>query len=149
MTTQNWYVVRILRRLLEACQDGASGYRLAADHARDARLKFLFQDYTEQRARFAVELQGELERLGTLDRKAGTSTEALHQGWTGIKAAVTAGSDTALLAECQRAEDAAKRLFREALLHDLPAEVQALVQEQCEAIHEAHDRIRVFAMEAP
>ena len=121
---------------------------MAAGHARDAGLRFLFQAHAEQRDRFATDLQGELRRLGVRDRKTGAITAALRRGWAGVKAAVTAGSDRALVAECERAEGAAKRLFTEALRHDLPAEVQALVQRQCEAVHEAHDRIRLSEMAA-
>jgi uncharacterized protein (TIGR02284 family) len=141
MATQSEDLVfGILRRLLEACKAGENGYRMAADHARDPRLKFLFQDFAEQRGRFAAELQGELGRLGTQDRKTGT----LHPGWPGIKAAVMGGSDRVLLTECERAEDASRRLYREALQHDLPPDVHALVQRQCAAVHEAYDRIRLF-----
>ena len=148
MATLGWDLVGTLRRLFEACRDGAGGYRTAAGHARDAGLKFLFQAHADQRARFATELQGELRRLGVRDRKTGAITAALHRGWAGVKAAVTGGSDEALLAACERAEVAAKKLFREALLHDLPADVQALVRRQCEAVHEAYDRIRLSQMAA-
>jgi len=148
MTTLGWDLVGILMRLVEACRDGESGYRLAAGHVRDAGLKFLFQGHAEQRARFATDLQGELRRLGVRDRKAGAITAALHRGWAGVKAAVTAGSDRALVAECVRAEGAAKQLYTEALRHDLPQDVRALVRWQCEAVHEAHDRIRLCEMAA-
>lgn len=149
MAAQNWELIGALRRLFEACKDGESGYRLAAGHARGAELKALFQGYAEQRARFAAELQGELGRLGTQDRKTGTITEALHEAWTGIKAAVTGGSDQALVAECERREDAAKKHFEEALRHELPADVQALVRRQFAAVQEAHDRIRALELAAP
>jgi uncharacterized protein (TIGR02284 family) len=148
MATLDWELVGILRRLFEACRDGASGYRMAAGPARDAGLKFLFQAHAEQRARFATELQAELRRLGVRDRKSGPITEALHRGWAGVKAAVTGGSDEALLAACERAEDGTKKLFREALLHDLPTDVQALVRRQGEAVHEAYDRIRLSEIAA-
>jgi uncharacterized protein (TIGR02284 family) len=149
MATQDWDLIGTLRRLFEASKDGDSGYRMAADHARGAELKTLFQGYAEQRARFAAELQGELERLGTQDRKTGTITETLHQGWTRIKAAVTGGSDKALIAECERAEDATRELYEEALRQDLPADVQALVRRQFAAVQEAHDRIRALEVAAP
>ena len=148
MATLGWDLVGTLRRLFEACRDGAGGYRTAAGHARDAGLKSLFQAHAEQRDRFATDLQGELRRLGVRDRKTGAITAALHRGWAGVKAAVTAGSDRALVAECVRAEGAAKRLFTEALRHDLPEDVRALVRWQCEAVHEAHDRIRLSEMAA-
>ena len=144
MATQNWDLIGTLRTLFERCKDGESGYRMAADHARDAGLKAIFQGCAEQRARFAAELQGELERLGTQDRKTGTITEALHQGWAGIKAAVTGGSDKAPVAECQRAVDAAWKDYEGALRQDLPPDVQALVRRQSAGVEEAHERIRAL-----
>jgi uncharacterized protein (TIGR02284 family) len=141
---QDWVFIGALKRLFEECKDGESGYRMAADHARDAELKALFQGYAEQRAQFAAELQGELERIREHDHKSGTIAGALHQAWTGIKAAVTGGSDQALVAECERGEDAAKKAYEEALQHDLPADVQALVRRQFAAVQAAHDRIRAL-----
>src|SRR5437763_9039101 len=115
MSTKNWELIGVLKTLFERCRDGESGYRLAADHARDAGLKALLQDYAEQRAQFAAELQGELGRLGAHDHRTGTIAGALHQGWADIKSAATGGSDKALLAECERGEDAARKNYEEAL----------------------------------
>ncbi len=148
MATQDWNLIGTLKRLFEACKDGESRYGMAADHARDAEWKALFQGYAEQRAQFAVELQGELERLDARDRKTGTIAEEMHQSWTEIKAAVTGGSDQALFAECARGEDAAQKEFEEALRQDLPADVQALVRRQLAAVRQAHDRIRAREMAA-
>jgi len=141
---QDWDLIGALKRLFEACKDGESGYRMAADHVKKADLKLLFQGYAEQRSQFAAELQDELERLDTGDRKTGTIAGALHQGWTEIKAAVTGGSDQALITECERSEDVAKQAFEEALRQDLPAGVQALVRRQFAAVRQAHDRIRAL-----
>ena len=146
--TQDWNLIGTLKRLFERCKDGESSYRMAAAHARDAELKALFQGYAEQRARFAAELQGELERLGAHDQKLGTIAGALVQAWTEIKAAVTGGSDQALVAACKRGEDAAKKDFEEALKQHLPADVQALVRRQCAGVQEAHDRIRALDVAA-
>ena len=124
MTTQKLELIGTLKRLYATCKDGENGYRRAARHVKQEDVKRLFQGYAEQRNQYAVVLQGELERLGTRAHKSGTIAEALHQGWTGIKSAVTGGSDKALVAECERAEDAAEKHFEEALKQPLPTDVQ-------------------------
>ena len=41
---------------------------------------------------------------------------ALHRGWVDVKSAVTDHSDHAILAECERGEDAAKKNYREDII---------------------------------
>jgi uncharacterized protein (TIGR02284 family) len=142
VSTRNWELIGVLKRLFETCRDSETGFRLAAERVKEAEWKALFQGYAEQRGQFAAELQGELGRLGAHDGKTGTIAEAFHQGWTGIEAAVTGGSDQAVMAECERGENVARKHFQQALQHDLPADVQALVRRQLAAVQEAHDRIR-------
>jgi uncharacterized protein (TIGR02284 family) len=48
----------------------------------------------------------------------------------------------AVLAECERGEDAAKSAYQAALEEDLPPDVKAIVQRQYEGVKENHDRIR-------
>jgi uncharacterized protein (TIGR02284 family) len=48
----------------------------------------------------------------------------------------------AVLTECERGEDAAKRAYEAALNEDLPADIKALVQRQYEGVKTNHDRIR-------
>jgi uncharacterized protein (TIGR02284 family) len=50
--------------------------------------------------------------------------------------------DYAVLAECERGEDVAKRVYAEALLEDLPRGVKELVQHQYQGVKANHNRIR-------
>jgi len=54
----------VLEKLIETCRDGENGYRDAAEHVKSADLKTLFREKSAERARFATELEGELERMG-------------------------------------------------------------------------------------
>lgn len=144
MATQNFELIGTLKKLFNTCIDAENGFRIAVDHTKDARLKALYRGYAEQRAQFAAELQGELERLGAHDGKHGTVGGALHQGWAKIKSAATSDSDKVLLAECERGEDVAKQAYTEALQHELPTGVQLLVQRQFAGVREAHDHIRAL-----
>ena len=48
----------------------------------------------------------------------------------------------AVLAECERGEDAAKSAYQAALEEDLPPDVEAIVRRQHEGAKANHDRIR-------
>jgi len=67
---------------------------------------------------------------------------SMHRAWTNIKATITGKSEHAVLAECERGEDAAKAAYEAALQKSLPADVRALVERQHEGVKANHDRVR-------
>ncbi len=68
----------------------------------------------------------------------------MQQGWRSIKSAVTGADDKHLIAECERAEDTARKDYEEALKQDLPAEVRALLARQFASVRDAHGRIHAL-----
>src|SRR5690349_7368814 len=115
MTTLNSKVASCLNDLIETCKDGEKGFRDAAEAVKGSDLKALFRDYSDQRRRFASELQREVAKLGTTPEKSGSATGALHRGWINLKAAITGKDEGAIVAECERGEDAAKAAYAKAL----------------------------------
>ncbi len=142
MATDNDDVISTLNNLIETCKDGENGFRTAADGVKNAELKTLFNTYSQQRAQFAAELQGEVRRLGGDPEKTGSVAATLHRGWINIKSTVTGEDEGAVIAECERGEDSAVRNYQDAMKETLPANVQSLVQRQFAQIKQAHDRIR-------
>ncbi len=138
----NEEVISTLNELIETCRDGQEGFRAAAGGVGGAELKRLFHEYSQQRAGFVGELQGEVRRLGGEAEDSGSVAASLHRGWIGIKAAVTGRDDRSILAECERGEDSAVSTYRAALDADLPANVRAVVERQFGEVKQAHDRIR-------
>ena len=134
--------ISVLNNLIETCKDGQNGFQTAAEGVKNSELKTLFNKYSQQRAQFAAELQGEVRRLGGDPEKAGSVVATLHRGWINIKSAVTGDDESAVLAECERGEDSAVSNYQDALKANLPADVQAVVQRQFTQVKEAHDRIR-------
>ena len=134
--------ISVLNNLIETCKDGQNGFQTAADGVKNSELKTLFNKYSQQRAQFAAELQGEVRRLGGDPEKAGSVVATLHRGWINIKAAVTGEDESAVLAECERGEDSAVSNYQDALKANLPADVQTVVRRQFTQVKEAHDRIR-------
>jgi uncharacterized protein (TIGR02284 family) len=131
-----------LNQLVQTCRDGEQGFQAAAQGVDDPNLQHLFQSYAQQRGEFAAELEEEVERLGQKPAEGGPLTAALHQGWTGIRAAGTGRDEGAIISECGRWEDIAVRGYQEALSTSLPADLRALVERQLMKIKEAHDQVR-------
>ncbi len=135
-------IVSVLNDLIETSNDGEKGFRKAAEDTKDASLKQLFAGRAEDCARGATELQAVVQRLGGKPEKGGTVGGALHRGWVDVKSAVTHRTDHAILSECERGEDVAKKNYRNALDKELPADIRAIVERQYQGVVQNHDRIR-------
>jgi uncharacterized protein (TIGR02284 family) len=133
----------IIDDLIETLKDGQEGFKQAAESVKDSQLKSLFSEYSQQRARFAVELRSKAQSPDERESKmSGSAAGALHRGWINLKSAVTQGDDHAILAECERGEDSAVEEFRKALNDDLSVPVQEMVSRQYAEIKQAHDRVK-------
>jgi len=133
----------IIDDLIETLKDGQEGFKQAAESVKDPQLKSLFSEYSQQRARFAVELRSKAQSPDERESKmSGSAAGALHRGWINLKSAVTQGDDHAILAECERGEDSAVEEFRKALNDNLSVPVQEMVSRQYAEIKQAHDRVK-------
>jgi uncharacterized protein (TIGR02284 family) len=137
-------VISTLNGLIETVKDGEFGFKTAAEGMQDLQVRSLFQQYSRQRAEMARELQSEVRRLGGDPEKSGSAAGAAHRGWINIKSVVTGKNDASIIAEAERGEDSAKKMYEDALLEALPTQTLALVREQSMKIHDAHDRVRAI-----
>ena len=134
---------KIIDDLIETLKDGQEGFKQAAEGVKDPQLKAVFDEYSRQRARFAVELRSKAQSADERESEISSSAAgALHRGWINLKSALTRGDDHAILAECERGEDSAVEEFRKALNNGLSAPVQEMVSRQFVQIKEAHDRVK-------
>jgi uncharacterized protein (TIGR02284 family) len=134
---------KIIDDLIETLKDGQEGFKQAAGGVKDPQLKSLFDEYSRQRANFAMELQGEARSMGESEPEtSGSAAGALHRGWINLKSALTRGDDHAILAECERGEDSAVEEFKKAVNNGLSAPVQQIVSRQYAQIKDAHDRVK-------
>ena len=141
MAMTNDDMISTLNNLIETCRDGENGFRTAAEGVSRNDLKQLVIEYSRQRAQFVSELQSVIVRLGGDPQDSGSIAASLHRGWIDIKSAVTGKDDDAIVAECERGEDSAKRNYEDALKQNLPRDVADVVSRQSEQIFEAHNRI--------
>ena len=136
-------IISTINNLIETLKDGQKGFKEAADAVSDSQLKSLFTEYSQQRARFATELQTEARTFGEAEPETGGSAAgAMHRGWINLKSAITSNDESAVLAECERGEDSAVEAFEKAMRSDLPAPVRGVVSRQYTEIKSAHDRVK-------
>ncbi|PTY08909.1 aldehyde dehydrogenase [Opitutaceae bacterium EW11] len=142
MEMTNEKTLDVLRDLIETCKDGQNGFRTAAEDAKDPELARVLTEFSAQRTTFIGELQDRVRSLGGDPDKSGSVSASLHRGWIDLKTAMTSNEPHAVLAECERGEDAAVKAYREALNENLDAITRGLVSRQYAAIQAAHDRIK-------
>ena len=135
-----------INHLIETAQDGADGYRAAAEDAKDATLKAAFQQLASERAQFATELRNLATAAGGNPSKGGSVSAAVHRGWINLKSVVTGRDDAAILAECQRGDENAVQAYDNALASPLPAQAMSVVQRQAAQVRS--DLARVQGMHA-
>jgi uncharacterized protein (TIGR02284 family) len=59
-----------------------------------------------------------------------------------VKSAVAGRTDYAILEDCEKGEDVAKKRYHDALEKELPADVRIVVEKQFQGVLQNHDRIR-------
>lgn len=147
MTTED--TIRELNELVKTCKDGELGYRTAAADVRNTELETIFTEYATQRGQFARSLEAEVERLGGQPEDSGSMTGTLLRGWMGLKSALSNGNASAIIATCETGEEAAVAAFDWLAKLDISGQTRSLVEEQGNAIREAHARLlRLKAEEA-
>jgi uncharacterized protein (TIGR02284 family) len=90
-------ILDLLQDLVQTCRDGQEGYRNAALHIQDPELHRYFDEQSLERARFAGEIEEEVQRLGKPDpKRTGTVAGSIHRAWINLKAGL-GGGDLAIL----------------------------------------------------
>ena len=135
--------ISTINGLIETLKDGEKGFKEAADAVKDPQLKSLFQQYSQQRHRFATELQSQAQSLGEFKpEKSSSAAGAMHRAWINLKSAITSGDDKAILSECERGEDSAVHEYQDAMQDGLTGTPREIVARQFTEIKSAHDRVK-------
>ena len=142
MALDNDQVIKKLNHILGTLRDGEKGYREAAEEAESSNYTTMFNEFAQQRSRFAAEITGEIRRLGGEAHDHTSAGAALHRVWLNVRDAVTGKGDEAVIAEVERGEDVAIDNYQDVMNDDLPADVKTMISQQYTEVKAAHDRIR-------
>ncbi|MEX3846315.1 PA2169 family four-helix-bundle protein [Paraburkholderia sp. BR10882] len=135
-------VIAMLNELIETSKDGEHEFTKAADGAQHASVNEVLLESAVHCSRGARELQELVVKLGGKPENGGSVVGALHRGWLNVKSAVGTRTDDAILADCEKGEDAAVKRFHSALERNLPADVNAVVARLYSDVAQDLDRIR-------
>ena len=135
-------VIGTLNDLIETSKDGEEGFRTCAGAVNNPQLKSFFEQKAERCRIGAGQLQQKVRELGGDPERSSSMTGQLHRFWVNIRATIAGMEEHAILDECERGEDAAKRAYEEALQDDLPADVRTLIGKQYREVKMNHDSIR-------
>ncbi len=130
--------------VIHICRDAEQGFRGAANAVKDATLKNMFEQYSEQRANFAKELQRAARTLGIDVSNPTGMAGVLHAGWMELKGVLTGHSEHEILVETERGEDLSLKRYRAALDANPPEAIRTIVELQFAQVQEAHNRIRAL-----
>ncbi len=112
--------------VISICRDAEQGFRAAADAVKQPALKEMFEQYSEQRGRFANELQEAVKSMGFDTPHPSGIAGTLHGAWMTVKGALTSHSEHAILEETERGEDWSLKTYREALARNLPVGIRSI-----------------------
>jgi uncharacterized protein (TIGR02284 family) len=133
-----------LNTLIQISRDGERGFEACADGVTDEELKRVFREGAERCRAGALELERNVRMLGADPESGGTTSGAFHRAWVNVKSTVTGMDEAAVLNECERGEDVAKRVYGEVLRTAMPQSVRAIVERQYRGVVQNHDRIRAL-----
>jgi uncharacterized protein (TIGR02284 family) len=137
-------VISTLNDLIETSKDGEQGFRTCAEDIKDAQMKSFFTSRAQSCAEAAAELQQEVRALGGNPETSSSISGALHRRWVDIKGVITGKDDEAILNECERGEDVAKRSYETALAKTLPANIKSIVERQYNGVLKNHDQVKAM-----
>lgn len=135
-------IMSVVNELIETSKDGEKGFTRSAEEVKEPQIKSLFLKRAQVCGAAARELEDQIRALGGEVDAGGSVSGALHRGWVNIKAAVTGHDTAAILAETERGEDYAKKVYEEALEEELPADLRQLIERQYQGVLANHDEVR-------
>jgi len=138
MATITGETARAYNDLVEINKTASKGYQEAAEGVTSPDLKSKLSELSQQRAKFAAELNQHASQYGispenesTIEGVVADAAAAVHRGWINIKSVITGQDDSAILGECETGDATALSSYETALKStELPAEARNVIQKQ-------------------
>ena len=146
-TTTSKETIEVLNDLVTINNDRIVGYERALEetNTQDADLRILFTSMIDESRKIRIDLAGEVQALGG-EFEAGTTTSGkLYRAWMDVKAVFTGHDRHAVLANCERGEDAAQDAYKDALSeNNVPGYIRTMLEAQKQILKASHDRIKAL-----
>ncbi len=135
-------VIATLNDLIETSRDGEEGFRQCAESVKSAALKTFFEQKSARCREAVTQLTQIVREMGGDPEKSSSMSGTMHRFWVSVRSSITGMSDHAILDECERGEDVAKRSYEKALAQDLPGDVKRVIERQFAEVKANHDKVR-------
>jgi uncharacterized protein (TIGR02284 family) len=146
-TTTTPETIEVLNDLVAINNDRIVGYEKAIEEAEasDSDLKSLFTSMIDESRKIRLALANEVQSLGGEYDRGTTASGKLYRAWMDVRAVFSGHDRHAVLANCERGEDAAQNAYKEALSdNNLPAYVRTMLEEQKQTLRASHDEIKAL-----
>jgi uncharacterized protein (TIGR02284 family) len=146
-TTTTPETIEVLNDLVAINNDRIAGYEKAIEEveASDSDLKSLFTSMIDESRKIRMALTNEVQSLGGEYDRGTTASGKLYRAWMDVRAVFSGHDRHAVLANCERGEDAAQNAYKEALSdNNLPAYVRTMLEEQKQQLRASHDEIKAL-----
>lgn len=146
-TTTTKETIEVLNDLVAINNDRITGYEKAIDEtkAADSDLKSLFTSMIDESRKIRLELAGEVQSLGGEYDRGTTASGKLYRAWMDVRAVFSGHDRHAVLANCERGEDAAQNAYKEALNdNNVPAYIRTMLETQKQKLRASHDKIKAM-----
>lgn len=130
----------LVKTVIQVLNDSEKGFVDIGEHIQNPSMKSFFMTESQQRGRYAREL----EAATGLTDVGGTIAGPVHRTWGDLKAKL-GGGDHTLLETAEQGEDTAKKAYQEALSDSsLTGSVRTLLQEQQTHILSSHNQVKAY-----
>lgn len=136
MSVEEIRTAQLLRAAYGCCLAGEARYRFAIEDESDPDLKYLFNSYSLQRARFARRLGEALAAAGWQQLTVGVDGNVIPHSFR------PARPSEAILDECARVEEEARQCYQDVLAAGVPDPIRGLLERQLREVEAVLERIR-------
>ncbi len=136
---------RVTTDLIETLKDGKDGFAHAADQLVDSDrsdLAPVFRELSDQRGRFATELEQMAAAYGDDIDEDGSVAASVHRAWMSVRDALSGSDPKGVLQAAEQGEDHAVSEYEKALEEDISADLRRKVERQLIDIRQAHSRVK-------
>ena len=137
----------VTKDLIQTLEDGKDGFAKGAEKLADSdrpELATAFRQNSQQRERFATELQQMAKAYGDQIDDSGTVAGTLHRGWMTLKDALSGSGPDGVLDAAEQGEDHALKEYDKALKDDISPELRTVVERQRTEVQAAHDEVKAL-----